>query len=86
MSAVGAALYQDFPVARGSSEFRLISCGTRAQLPRSMWDLLRPGIEPVSLALQGGFLTTGPLGNPCCILGVLIIQKFVLCFPLRKIP
>ena len=23
-----------------------------------------PGIEPVSLALQGGFLTTGPPGKP----------------------
>ena len=29
-----------------------------------MWDLLGRGIEPVSLALQGGFLTTGPQGKP----------------------
>ena len=33
-----------------------------------MWDLPRPGMEPVSLALQGWFLTPGPLGKPqvCC--------------------
>ena len=35
-----------------------------AQLPCSMWDLPRPGIEPLSLALQRGFLTTGPPGKP----------------------
>ena len=29
-----------------------------------MWDLPRPGIEPMSLALAGGFLTTGPLERP----------------------
>ena len=45
-------------------EYRLISCGTRAQLPHSTWDLPRPGIEPVSLAWQGGFLTAGPPRKP----------------------
>ena len=29
-----------------------------------MWDLPRPGIEPVSIALQGGFFTTEPSGKP----------------------
>jgi len=28
-----------------------------------MWDLPRPGIEPVSSALAGGFFTTGPPGK-----------------------
>ena len=28
-----------------------------------MWDLPGPGIEHVSLALAGGFLTTGPPGT-----------------------
>ena len=28
-----------------------------------MWDLPRPGIEPMSPALTGGFLTTGPQGG-----------------------
>ena len=29
-----------------------------------MWDLPRPGTEPVSPTLYGGFLTTGPPGEP----------------------
>ena len=44
---------------------RLSSCGSRAQLLRGMWDLPRPGLEPVSPALEGGFSTTVPPGKPC---------------------
>ena len=36
------------------------SCGSRAKLLRGMWDLPGPGLEPVSPALAGGFLTTTP--------------------------
>ena len=36
------------------------SCGTGPQSPLGMWDLSRPGIEHVSPALAGGFLTTRP--------------------------
>ena len=43
---------------------RLSDCGSRAQLLCSMWDLPRPGLEPVSPALAGGFLTTVPPGKP----------------------
>ena len=43
---------------------RLSSCGSRAQLLRSMWDLPRPGLEPVSPALAGRFSTTAPPGKP----------------------
>ena len=43
---------------------RLSNCGSRAQLLRSMWDLPRPGLEPVSPALAGRFLTTAPPGKP----------------------
>ena len=43
---------------------RLNSCGSRAQLLRGMWDLPRPGLEPVSPALAGRFSTTAPLGKP----------------------
>ena len=42
---------------------RLSSCGARAQLLRSMWDLPGPGLEPVSHALAGGFLTTASPGK-----------------------
>ena len=45
-------------------EHRLSSCGARAYLLRGMWDLPGPGLEPVSPALTGGFLTTAPPGKP----------------------
>ena len=43
---------------------KLSSCGSRAQLLRGMWDLPRPGLEPVSPALAGRFSTTAPPGKP----------------------
>ncbi|KAJ8785458.1 hypothetical protein J1605_007055 [Eschrichtius robustus] len=43
---------------------RLSNCGSRAQLLRGMWNLPGPGLEPVSPALAGGFLTTAPPGKP----------------------
>ena len=43
---------------------RLSSCGSQAQLLRGMWDLPRPGLEPMSPALAGGFSTTAPPGKP----------------------
>ena len=43
---------------------RLSNCGSWAQLLRGMWDLPRPGLEPVSPALAGRFSTTAPPGNP----------------------
>ena len=45
-------------------ERRLSSCGTWAQLLCGMWDLPGPGLEPMSPALAGGFLTTAPSGKP----------------------
>ena len=43
---------------------RLSSCGSQTQLLRGMWDLPRPGLEPVSPALAGRFSTTAPPGKP----------------------
>ena len=43
---------------------RLSSCGSRTQLLRGMWDPPRPGPEPMSPALAGGFSTTAPPGKP----------------------
>ena len=37
---------------------RISSCGSRAQLLHGMWDLPRPGLEPMSPALVGRFSTT----------------------------
>ena len=43
---------------------RLSNYGSRAQLLRGMWDLPRPGLEPVSPALSGRLSTTAPPGKP----------------------
>ena len=42
---------------------RLSNCGSRAQLLRGLWDLPRPGLEPVSPPLAGRFSTTAPPGK-----------------------
>ena len=56
-------------------ECRLTSCGALAQLLRSMWDLPEPGLEPVSPALAGGFLTTVPPGKPTNLVFKLLKQE-----------
>ena len=45
-------------------DHRFSSCGPPAWLLHSMWDLSGPGIEPISLALTGGFFTTELPGKP----------------------
>ena len=47
---------------------RLSNCGSRAQLLCGMWDLPRPGLEPVSTALAGRFSTTAPPGKPSMVI------------------
>ena len=47
---------------------RLSNCGSRAQLLRGMWDLPRPGHEPVSPALAGRFSTTNSITFNDCII------------------
>ena len=65
----GSSLSQGSPQHRQSAEgmqARLpLLPGAGAQLPRcGMWDLPRPGIEPVSPALTDEFFTTEPPGKP----------------------
>ena len=60
-------------VARGLQTCRLSSCGARAQLLCGMWDLPRPGLEPVSPALADGFLTTAPRGKSLTYLKIFFI-------------
>ena len=43
---------------------RLSNCGSQAQLLRGMWDLPRPGLEPVPPASAGRLSTTAPPGKP----------------------
>ena len=54
----------------GSRHFR--SCGTLASLPHGIRNLPRAGITPVSPALAGRFLTTGPPGKPHKVFLVLL--------------
>ncbi len=39
-------------------------CGAQAYFPHGMWDLPRPGTEPVSSTLAGGLFTTEPPRKP----------------------
>ena len=57
---------------------RLSNCGSRAQLLRSMWDLPRPGLNPVSPTLAGRFSTTAPPGKP--LGNFFLIDDFYLHF------
>ena len=57
---------------------RLSSCGSWAQLLCGMWDLPRPGLEPVSPALAGRFLTTAPPGKPSLRI-LIILNRFPCC-------
>ena len=57
-------------VARGLSSYglqslerRLSSCDAWTSLLHGMWNLPRPGLEPVSPVLADGFLTTAPSGK-----------------------
>ena len=67
-------------------ECRFSSCGAWTQLPCGLWNLPRSGIELVSPALAGGFLSTGPPGkssyyfffNPKKFLPILSSQKYSL--------
>ena len=55
------------PVAEHRLQMRRLSnCGSQAQLLCGMWDLPRPGLEPVSPALAGRLSTTAPPGKPQC--------------------
>ena len=56
---------------------RLSNCGSRAQLLRGMWDLPRPGLEPVSPALAGRFSTTVPPGKPHHFF--FVVKTFKIC-------
>ena len=56
---------------------RLSNCGSRAQSLRGMWDLPRPGLEPVSPALAGRFSTTAPPGKPLIVVLTCISLRFL---------
>ena len=61
-------------------ECRLSSCGAQAWLLCGMWDLPGPGLEPVSPALAGGFLTTAPPGKSPYLVFLFFFYKFIYLF------
>ena len=54
----------------GDLGHRLSSCGEQAWLLFGLWDLPRPGVEPMSPALAGRFFTIEPPGKPLTCLVV----------------
>ena len=58
---------------------RLSSCDSRAQPLCGMWDLPRPGLEPLSPALAGRLSTTAPPGKPL-FLFLIFIYSFIYVF------
>ena len=61
---VGLSLSRPLVAGHRLQTHRLSSCSSRAQLLCGMWDLPRPGLEPMSPALAGRFSTTAPPGKP----------------------
>ena len=53
--------------ALGATARGLSSCGAWTWLPRSLWNPPGPGVEPMSPALAGGFLSTLPRGKTCSV-------------------
>ena len=61
-------------------ERRLSSYGAQAQVLCGMWDLPGPGLEPVSPALAGRFLTTAPPGKSRKFLILMRPNFLIFCF------
>ena len=59
---------------------RLSNCGARAQLLHGMWDLPKPGLEPVSPALAGRLSTTAPPGKPAPLFYIPLREKKISSF------
>ena len=47
-----------------ASGLQALGWGLSSRLLHGMWDVPKPGVKLVSLALQGGFLASGPPGSP----------------------
>ena len=60
-------------------ECSLSSCGSRASLLPGMWNLPGPGLEPVSPALAGRFLTTAPPGKSSKLDFILLVDWAISC-------
>ena len=59
-------------------ELRFHHCGTRAQLPRGMWNSSRPGLNPCSLHWQADSQPVDHQGNPESFLNYGIFCTFLM--------
>lgn len=59
-------------------ELKFHRCGTRAQLPRGMWNSPRPGLNPCSLHWQADSQPVDHQGNPESFLNYGIFYTFLL--------
>ena len=67
-------------------ECKLNGCGAQAWLLCGMWDLPRSGIEPMSPALTGRFVTSEPLGKTYSLIKTLRpIDLYLIVVPLNPI-
>ena len=63
--SAGLSLSRPLPLrSTGSRRADSVAVAHGLKLLRGMWDLPRPGLEPVCPALASGFLTTAPPGKP----------------------
>ena len=53
-----------------------VSYGRQVQLLCNMWNLPRPGIQPMSPAMAGGFLSAVPLGKSYPVCSILLNNVF----------
>ena len=60
---------------------RRSSCGSQAQLLHGMWDLPRPGLEPMSPALAGRFSTATSPGKPSSFLLISVCMEYLFLSP-----
>ena len=72
--------------ARALRHTGVSSCGTQAWLPRGMWNLPRPGVKPVSSALAGRLLTTGPPGKSSCVFNSGLVAECAWCLNAPGLP
>ena len=80
-SLAGGAGAGLLPAGASPVEGHGLRCGDAwPELPHGEWHLLGPGIEPVSLALAGRFLTTRPPGKPRQVLKENKSQQMVNSF------
>ena len=77
-AVVHGLLLQWFPLVKstGTRHMGCSSCGAQAYLLWGIWNLPKPGIEPVSPAWAGGFLSSVPPGKSWILSFCQLLYKY----------